>query len=90
MENKYMVLAEPKNKKKKKEEHKECIICLENVNLNNHMFCKTCNNVYHKKCLNEWTKKSNSCVCTYCQQPTIKCHKEYFKLLRQCFQTMFR
>lgn len=89
MENKYLVLDEAKNKIIKKEENKECIICFEYVDLNNHTYCKTCNNVYHKTCLNEWIKKSNSHVCTYCQQPTLKHRKEYFKILKKCFQTVF-
>ena len=75
--------------KKHRGEIEECIICFELIDPNNHMYCKSCNNTYHTKCLIEWQKKSKSYVCTYCQQPTLKKRKNYFKILKKCFSTMF-
>ena len=73
----------------KEEENIECLICFEEINLDNHIYCKTCKNVYHKKCLDQWFKKTNNNVCTYCQQPTLCKHKNNFKILKKCFMSIF-
>lgn len=63
----------------------ECIICFDDVNKDSFIKCKTCGNCYCVSCLQEWRKKSKSNVCTYCQQPTLKIHKNYFNILKKCF-----
>jgi hypothetical protein len=67
----------------------ECLICFEEINLNNHIYCKTCKNLYHEKCLKLWFKKTNNNVCTYCQQPTLCKHKNYFKIIKKCLTSIF-
>lgn len=63
----------------------ECIICFNDVNEDCFINCKTCNKYYCVSCLKEWKKRSNSNICTYCQQPTLKKHKNYFNILKKCF-----
>lgn len=64
---------------------KECIICFDDVNEDCFIKCNTCNNYYCTVCLYEWKKRSKSNLCTYCQQPTLKKHKNYFNILKKCF-----
>ena len=39
----------------------ECSICLEN--LENHQYIKlvNCKHIFHKSCIDEWTKNHNTC-----------------------------
>ena len=41
--------------------NKECSICLASMNEYNNLIILDCKHYYHKICLNEWLKKSNTC-----------------------------
>ena len=47
----------------------ECPLCL-NILINPHM-CMKCQNVYCKKCIDDWTKKSEKCP-NRCERPNYK------------------
>jgi hypothetical protein len=45
-----------------KENYKHCAVCLSCDGLL--LKCRTCTTMYHRKCINEWTKKNDACsVC---------------------------
>ena len=40
---------------------KECTICLEDFNENEKIYGLKCNHYYHKKCIDDWLKKHQTC-----------------------------
>ena len=71
-----------------KDENNECIICLEKCKENkNHVYCKNCNQQYHKHCFKKWImkcKEKNRKInnCPYCQCNNVLYQKKQFL----CFQ----
>ena len=47
-------------------ENNECIICLEEMVINNKMKILECGHIYHYKCINNWFKKKNEINCPLC------------------------
>jgi hypothetical protein len=51
----------------------ECVICFEDISLNNYILFDCCNKKFHKKCLDKWIKineKNKNIInrCIYCRQ----------------------
>ena len=66
-------------------ENIECMICFENCNEKNEVFCNKCNNKFHLSCYKKWMKKckekgnSMRYKCVYCQN-----HKTIYKKKKFC------
>jgi hypothetical protein len=59
----------------------ECIICFHDINKSKNLkFCTTCGSNYHKKCINNWWKKSPDCknVCPTCQTKSIYIQRKFY------------
>ena len=51
----------------------ECVICFEDISLNNYILFDCCNKKFHKNCLDKWVKineKNKNIInkCIYCRQ----------------------
>jgi hypothetical protein len=82
----YIKLLYENNKDNIKSKIVECMICLNEINLDMHkhtnlVFLK-CNHVYHEKCLNSWvketTKKYNKPTCPGCRDIIIDIPKTHY------------
>ena len=58
-ENNYIILN-------KDFENNECIICLENMVINNKIKILECSHIYHYNCIEAWFKKKGEINCPIC------------------------
>lgn len=47
-------------------ENNECVICLENMVINEQVEILECGHIYHYKCINDWIKKKGKINCPLC------------------------
>ena len=50
---------------KKEFDNNECIICLENMIINDHINMLECGHIYHNKCISEWFTVKKECPICY-------------------------
>ena len=50
---------------KKEFENNECIICLENMIINDHINMLDCGHMYHNKCISDWFTVKKECPICY-------------------------
>jgi hypothetical protein len=65
VEKQQLIITDYENHKKSREEYISslcCSICLDNVNSFDDILSVTrCNHIFHKNCLNKWSKNNNNC-----------------------------
>jgi len=52
----------------------DCPICFDNFNNSDNLFCQTCGNIVHKKCIKKWLERQSDCI--YCRS---ECWENYGK-----------
>ena len=58
------------------ESETECLICLDNIKLNEYVYKLPCNHVFHDSCIEPWLKNNTTCPkCRYCLKDSVKTKK---------------
>lgn len=55
----------------------ECVICLEKVDKNKNFKCRTCNNIFHTKCIYDLKEKK----CPLCREKIKIVHKSNYNVI---------
>ena len=50
----------------------DCPICLEKNSIEKSVKLTTCSHIYHKECINHWSKKGKEPCCPMCRTPMVK------------------
>lgn len=69
----YKVLVSTENTDVIKKSNEDCCICFDSMKDKILIECKTCKNLFHKICINQWLRNSNRGNCPLCRNLITNC-----------------
>lgn len=55
------------------ENETECLICLDDIAINEYVYKLPCNHIFHARCIEPWLKTHTTCPkCRYCLKDSVK------------------